>query len=248
MPYTTEERSKIAEEKSRDAHGHFVSKNTPPQSTIKTDVKVETPFSSKKDDGIDEPLVSFSIQNPFKKILHWLNDIRKHQTTSFSFKMKVPLLALPIFIGLLGGAFQLFFSLGKHAEKQEIAALPTPTPIVIVQPTATPAPVLVSRLGTIKATYQVEYLLSPSPLPSSTVILSDNEGSQSATPTEIPPTPTPVPTRFVLVKGEDITFLIVPSEVNLSYYLNRKVLITGLYDKMTDTLKISKSSDIEILP
>jgi len=243
------------ENKPRDADGRFVNANADPFQTTKTTLETSGPINiitKPPKDNFDEPLVSVKIQNPFKKILHWLNDIRKKQTTTFDFKIKIPLLALPIFFAVLGTTFQFFFNLGQAKEKQDIASLPTPTPIIIIKPSATPAPVLVSRLGTIKATYQVQALLRPSPLPSPTVILSDSEGSQSALvspkPTAEAETPTPVPARFVLVKGEDIIFLIVPPEVSLSYYQNKRVLITGLYDKMTDTLKINKVSDIEILP
>ncbi len=237
MPVSKHE--KTARSQARDAHGHFISKGTPPQATIKTKIKVDTPFSQAKakDPWLNDPLVSLSIQNPFKKVLYWLNDIRKHQTTSFDFKIKIPLIALPVFLAVLGGVFQLFFSFGKSVQKQEIAAQPTPTPIVIIQPTKPPVPIMVSKLGTIKATYQATALLSPT----TPVIPSVVEVSPS-------PTSTPVPTRFVLVKGEDITFLVVPPDVNLAYYLNRRVLITGLYDKTKDTLQISKSGDIEILP
>lgn len=105
-------------------------------------------------------------------------------------------------------------------------------------------------MGIIKATYQVENLISPTiPIFQITpIVIASDEAKQSPSPTQIPPTPTPVPTRFVLEKGETITFLIVPSTINLSYYLNRKVLITGLYDKAKNTLQISKSGDIEVLP
>lgn len=240
--------------KPRNAEGQFVSGDTDPFTTTKTILETSGPvniITKPPKDNFDEPLVSVKIQNPFKKILHWLNDIRKKQTTTFDFKIKIPLLALPIFFAVLGGTFQFFFALGQAQEKKEIVTKPTPTPIVIMQPTAIPAPVVVSRMGTIKATYQVESLL-PSPIP--TIAPTDTQSSSSAiaspqagTPTQIPPSPTPAPSRFVLVKGEGITFLIVPPEVSLNYYLNRRVLITGLYDKMTDTLKISKTNDIEIL-
>src|SRR4030042_3318435 len=46
----------------------------------------------------EKPLVSFSISNPFKKILYWLDQIRKKQTTTFVLKVSVPLIALPVFI------------------------------------------------------------------------------------------------------------------------------------------------------
>ena len=227
-------------EKPRDAEGRFVNEDTDPIATTKTTFETTGPvhvITKPPNDNLDEPLLSVQIQNPFKKLLHWLNDIRKKQTTTFDFKIKIPLLALPIFFAVLTGAFQFFFNLGQAKEKQEILALPTPTPIVIIQPTATPAPILVSRLGTIKPTYQVQNLISPSLFP--TAVASDS--AQEATPTLSP-------IRFVLVKGEDITFLVVPEDVNLSSYSNRRVLITGLYDKTTDTLTVQKTSDIELLP
>ncbi|MBI2430397.1 MAG: hypothetical protein HYV39_00030 [Candidatus Levybacteria bacterium] len=220
----------------RDAEGRFVGENVDPITTTKTTLETSGPINivtKPPKENFDEPLLSVKVQNPFKKLLHWLNEIRKKQTTTFDFKIKIPLLALPIFFAVLGGAFSFFFNLGQTKEKEAIAALPTPTPIVIIKPTATPAPVFVSRMGTIKATYQVTELLSV-----------DTEASSSAE-TE---TPTPIPSRFVLVKNDDITFLVVPPEVSLNYYLNKRVLISGWYDKLKDTLSIAKSSDIEILP
>lgn len=234
-------------DKPRDAEGRFVDQNTDPAETVKTTFETTGPINvitKPAKDNFDEPLVSVKIQNPFKKILHWLNDIRKKQTTTFDFKIKIPLLALPIFFAVLGGAFQFFFNLGQAKEKQVVAAMPTPTPIIIVQATPTPAPILISRMGTIKATYQVAALLSPT----TTITTQEpNEASLSAT-IEPSATPTLIPTRYVLVKGEDVTFLIVPSSVSLENYRNKKVLITGLYEKATDTLRINKTSDIEILP
>lgn len=258
MPYTAEERRRNSQGESRDAHGHFISQKPkgepnplpptgqttlppPVQPTTQTvKVQVETPHQ--QSNANSDSLVSLNIKNPLTVFTRsFMKAINKPMTIKIP-----PLYAFPILIGTLGVIPLSFFGLGKQVEKEKLAALPTPTPIVIIQPTATPAPILVSRTGTIKATYQVQYLLSPSPIP--TTAPTDTQSSSSATPTENPPTPTPVPTRFVLEKGGDITFLNIPSDINLSYYLNRKVLITGLYDKMTDTLKISKSGDIEVLP
>lgn len=221
----------------RDARGRFVRKDTPPQDAAETTLKTTGPLntlSKKPDPSFEEPLISFSIQNPFKRILYWLNDIRKKQTTTLDLKIKIPLIALPVFLIVLGGAFQAFFSLGRYTQKQEILAKPTPTPKVITQLTKPPEPVLVSKMGIIKATYQVNDLLSPTP------------ASASSTPTVYP---TAIPSRYVLVgRSDQIIFLLASSELSLNYYLDRRVLVTGLYDKMANTLKVGKASDIEVLP
>lgn len=244
MPYTKEEHQQVAAKAKRDQFGHFAKKGAPeskPEGQQTQEVKsVKVEVETVQKTRHDAPLVSFAIQNPFKYLVRFLNKVRKENTVTVKIP---PLIAIPVLIVFVT-AIPASFGLGKQVEQEKIAALPTPTPIVIVKPTLTPAPIMVSKLGTIKATYQMQYLLSPSPY----AFASPQASAEAGTPTEILPTPTSVPTRFVLVKGEDITFLIVPSDVNLSYYLNRRVLITGLYDKMTDTLKISKSGDIEVLP
>ncbi len=241
MPYTKEEHQQVAQEAARDQLGHFVKKPpevkpevVPPLQTVK--VQIDTPKQKPND---SDNLVSLNIKNPLAVFTRSLmKAINKPMTIKIP-----PLYAFPILIGTLGIIPFSFFGLGKQVEKEKIAALPTPTPIVIIQPTATPAPVMVSRMGIIKATYQVTALLSPI----TSVIPSAVEGSPSAT-MEPSPTPTPVPNRFLLVNGSTITFLVVSSTVNLSSYLNRKVLITGLFDKTKNTLQISKSGDIEVLP
>ncbi len=256
MPFNPQKRSQTAKGESRGSHGQFVSskpKANPippvqlsPTQTVK--VQVETPQKQNDPDS----LVSLNIKNPLAVFTRSLTKaINKPMT------IKVPpLYAFPIIIATLGVIPLSFFGLGKQVEKEKIAALPTPTPIVIVQPTATPAPILVSRMGTIKATYlaprslgEVGSIFPTPPISQITqMVIASDEAKQSISPTEIPPTPTPVPTRFVLEKGETITFLIAPPTVNLSYYLNRKVLISGLYDKTKNTLHINKSGDIEVLP
>ncbi len=247
MPYTKEEHQEVAQKATRDQFGHFVKKppqpspssppNSPPTQTVK--VQVEAPKQKQND---ADNLVSLNIKNP---IALFTRSLMKAINNPMTIKIP-PLYAFPILIATLGVIPLSFFGLGKQVEKEKIAALPTPTPIVILQPTATPAPVLVSRTGIIKATYQVQALLSSSP--SITIAPADTQSSSSATPTEIPPTPTPIPNRFILVNGQAITFLVAPQELNFSYYLNRKVLVTGFYDKIKNTLQINKSEDIEVLP
>lgn len=218
-----------------------------PEVDIKTDLETHKVIHDKE--RLDEPLVSFSIQNPFKRLLYWINDFRKKQTTTFDFKIKIPLLALPIFLALLGSAFQIFFSLGKSVEKKEIAALPTPTPVIIIQPTTPPLPLIISRLGTIKATYH----LTPT-LPTFAPVTSPNDqgASSSGIPTSSPkmyPEEVVKVERYVLIdKNEELTFLVIPKTLSLNNYLNQRVLVTGLFDQNKNFLTIEKNSDIELMP
>jgi len=104
MSYTYKERRDNTKKQLRDADGHFI-----PDSPFKPKVKNTS--------SVSDPLFSFTINNPFKKILHWLDYLRKHHTTSFNFKIKVPLIALPFFLFAIFALFQGFFSLGQYTKK-----------------------------------------------------------------------------------------------------------------------------------
>lgn len=52
----------------------------------------------------DETIIDIKVQNPLRKIIHILEEIKKHQSTTFSFRFTIPLIALPIFLLI---AFQL---------------------------------------------------------------------------------------------------------------------------------------------
>ncbi|MDA1316908.1 MAG: hypothetical protein O3B87_02680 [bacterium] len=219
MAYTAKKRREYSKKQVRDEDGHFI-----PFKDITTESKVQTPFphTETKKSTYDDPLVSIKVNNPFVKILKWLDYIRKHQTTTFNFKMNIPLIALPVFLMVMMGIFQGFFSLGQYSKKKEIEAIPTPTPIIIMEPTATPAPLSISKLGTITATYQ--------------------------TPGDSNQSPTPVISRYILVDAEDrITFLIIPPTLNMNQYLNRRVLVSGMYDPSHLTLTLKDQSDVEIV-
>lgn len=224
----------------RDGNGRFIKKGTDPADAVRTQTSISSP-PPPPESPLDEPLVSFSVQNPFKKILHWLDDLRRHQTTTFDFKIKIPLIALPIFLVVLAGAFQYFFSLGKQSAQN---VLPTPT----AMPTVKPSPILISKVGVIKATYQVLAETDEASTPSPIITLSEVEGPPPTLTST--PTPTPIPpSRYVLVDKDDkIFFLITPSNLSLQRYLNQRVLVTGMYDAQKETIEINQSSDIEILP
>ncbi len=242
------------EKKIRDAEGKFVSKKTDPVDTAKKTVEVSGPITvvreAIKDPSIDKPLVSVQINNPFRKLFLWIKEIKNKQTTTFEFKIKIPLIALPVFLVVLGSAFTFFFNLGKDAQKQsEAPAVVVPTPI------ATKAAILTSKVGTIKGTYQVLGLMAQA-LETSTPTPSGQTVNPTTAPTSTPsptptntPTPTPLPSRYVLLdKDEKIIFLVVPSAIRMDKYIDKRVLVTGLYDEEKRTLDVKKASDIEVLP
>lgn len=235
-----------AKERLRDGDGKFVTKDTPPEETATKSVEVSGPIQVVKealaDPSIDKPLLSVTVNNPFRKLLQWIKEIKNKQTTTFEFKVKVPLIALPVFLVVLGSAFTFFFNLGKETEKQNTKVSALPSPVISVIPTSIPAPYLTSKVGIVKGTYQV---------------LAAESDNITPTPTSLPPTPTPTLTptptpplsRFVLLdKDEKITFILSPNSLKMENYINRRVLITGLYDQDKNTISIKTSKDMEILP
>src|SRR3989338_5730278 len=76
------------------------------RSTINTEITTDSPAEAGVIPEFEKPLVAVTVNNPFKKILYWLDQIRKHQTTTFALKLSIPLIALPVVI--LG-----VFSLGR---------------------------------------------------------------------------------------------------------------------------------------
>jgi len=216
----------------RDEHGKYIDADP-----IKTETKISTPIPPRDtgtDSSADKPLFSFQINNPFAKFIKWLDYIRKHQTTTFNVKIKIPLIALPVFLVVAFGLFQGFFTLGQYTKKKEIEAIPTPTPIVIIEPTATPAPVSTSKLGVISATYQSPYAIP-------TV-------SSATTDAAMNPSPTPEVSRYILVDKDDrVTFLLIPESIDMGKYLGRRVLVNGMYDAPRLTLTIKTASNLELV-
>lgn len=249
---TSEKLKAHANSMPRDAKGHFIKAGTDPATTVATEVSTQSPLPTiqkppKKEKGdLDAPLVV--INNPFRKLLHWFDEIRRKQTTTFDLKVSVPLIALPIFLIVLGGAFQYVFTLGKQTA---LTNQPTPTPKSALQ-----TPIPISKVGIIKGTYATVLAdeVTPTLLPTNTPIPATPTNTPvppTFTPTPTPTlTPTPIPpSRFVLVdKDEKIFFLITPTSLLLNRYLNQRVLITGMYDAQKETITIKKSADIEVLP
>ena len=142
-----EDSRKQAKLQLRDEHGHFVK-----GATVKATASVSAP-PAKEIVDFEKPLVSVSITNPFKKILYWLDQIRRRQTTTLAIKLSIPLIALPV---IIVGVFSLGRIYGINFQKTQTP--PAPSPVI-----PSPAPVQISKAGTLKiakGTTQTRYLLS----------------------------------------------------------------------------------------
>lgn len=142
MPaYTSEQAKEMVKGRRRDARGHFIKE----ASSLKAPAILPIP-------DFEKPLLQVSLNNPFKKILYWLDLIRRHQTTTLAFKLSIPLIALPL---VIAGVFTLGRFSGISFQK-------TQQPAVIV-PSPKPDPI-VSRAGTLKiaVSAQTKYLLAVS--------------------------------------------------------------------------------------
>ncbi len=217
---------------------------------VKRSKTPETKDTKPKDD-VDN-LFSFHFQffNPLRWFMRFLEKLEKDKTGQIT--IKIPFLWYLTFLVIMfggGGVIGAFafaptqFVKGQLTERNIWVSKPTPTPIVIVP---TPAPVLVTRLGIIKATYQVQNLIptstpTPTPHPDST---SSAEMSVS-TPA---PSVSPSVVRFVLMTDTyKLIYLKTPPEMSLQRYIGYKALVTGYYTSATNTIALDKLADLEIL-
>ncbi len=211
-------------------------------------IDVTSPYTPRR----PSPIVSISINHPITKALRKIKNFLTHKQTLFStsFTIKVtPIVAIVSFFGiaaLFGGGITTAFNFGKTVEQRFLAstATPTPTPqIIMKQPTI----IIVSRSGTIKATYQMPPDVSNTPQP--TLSQTGNEGSLSASHTMPTPTlkPTPAVLRYILLSRSGSIVFLITATVHLQNYLNLPVLLTGAFDSAKNTLTIAKPEDIEVL-
>lgn len=156
---------------------------------------------AKEEGEIERPLVSVNVNNPFSWILKWINTLRKKQTTTITFRLGVPLIALPVLVLALGS---LFFSLGRITS-------PTPTPTAI--PQATPSATIVSKVGQLK-------------------LIEKGEETE----------------YFLLLPGGAALRLQIPSLVDTEALENKRILASGVFDSDSNTLKVDKLADLEVLP
>jgi hypothetical protein len=210
------------------------------------------PTSAKED--IDNLFTfQFRIFNPVRWFMHFLEKLEKDKTGQIT--IKIPFLWYLTFLVIMfggGGVIGAFafaptqFLKGQLAERNIWVSKPTPTPVVIIP---TPAPVLVTRLGIIKATYQVQNLIptstpTPSPRPDASAS-SALQGTVTLTPE---PSISPSVVRFVLMTDTyKLIYLRTPPEISLQRYIGYKALVTGYYTSSTNTIALDKLADLEIL-
>ena len=114
-------------EKPRGAGGKFISENEASNVTeedlpnlISKSSKMTGALKDLKEEKekeeLEKPLVTLSVNNPISWFMKVVNNLKKKQTTTFTFRLGIPLIALPIFIGVFAG---LFFGLGKITTKEE---------------------------------------------------------------------------------------------------------------------------------
>ena len=143
----------------RDEHGHFIK-----SAKVNIRTSAVTPFDPagpvgtggrerSRIDEFEKPLLQVSITNPFRKILYWLDQIRRHQTTTFAIKLSIPLIALPV---VIAGVFSLGRIYGINFQKSQASPLPSPTTRYQIPDT------FLSRAGTLKIAVgdTTRYLLS----------------------------------------------------------------------------------------
>lgn len=71
------------------------------------DPQETTPLEKKVVKNSSDDLLDIQVHNPLHKIIKILEDIKNHQSTTFSLHLTIPLIALPIFIAVLFGVFQM---------------------------------------------------------------------------------------------------------------------------------------------
>lgn len=183
----------------RDTHGRFVKANI----TAKTEVKTPIPTTNPE---FEKPVLSVTVNNPIKKILYWLDQIRKHQTTTFAVKLSIPLIALPV---LVFAAFQL----GRGSVVLPFLNFTSVSPTPLVKPSTSPSPgVPYSRSGTLKIARTgnlAKYVLA-------------------------------------LKNGENV-LLDIPINMDLAKYQNKLVLITGIFERQSNLIKVTEIAEIEVI-
>ncbi len=135
---------------SRNSEGRFVSKDVTSEDLPKLVHKSSEMTGALNDlqeekerAEVGKPLVSVSVNNPISWFMKWLKDLKKKQITTFTFKLGVPLVALPIIIiALLSFIVAMSARSEKNSKGEAVASItPTPSPGSVY---------IMSKSGTLK--------------------------------------------------------------------------------------------------
>ena len=182
----------------RDERGRFVKANQ-----ITTQTSVSTPIANVNPE-FEKPVLQVTVTNPLKKILYWLDQIRKKQTTTFAIKLSIPLIALPV---IIFAAFQV----GRSSVVLPFIKYPPATSNQLPATSPSPSPVPYSRSGILKVAKtegQIKYVLA-------------------------------------LKNGENV-LLEVPTNIQLTKYQNKQVLVTGYYNRQANVISVLEIAEIEL--
>lgn len=138
-----------ATEKPRGKAGQFISKEKAENVSVedlpslvskssKMTGALKTLQKAKEEEELEKPLFSVSINNPISWLLKWFNQLRKKQTTTITFRLGIPLIALPVVITAFAA---LFFGLGKVTTPKEEVIVEKPVPVTVYP---------LSRVGTLR--------------------------------------------------------------------------------------------------
>lgn len=135
MPYTKEEHQEVALKMERDQHGHFSKKSEQSNPSnpskpsdpsklafLKSIFPTGTSFSK---DADEDTLIDVHVNNPLKRIVDLLQDIKKQKVFSFSLKGSLGLAGVALVltgIGLFGGS-QAFCTKGVQSHIGTIKTL-----------------------------------------------------------------------------------------------------------------------------
>lgn len=225
-----------------------MAKSTAKDKTLtKSSLKVESGSgSSPKYTRKYDNLVSFQFKifNPLKWAMLYLQRIEQDRDGKIT--LHIPFIwYLAFLLFMVGGSSAMGALLtgptsyvqGQIAERMLWQTMPTPTPIVIIP---TPAPLLVTKLGTLKATYQVRDMI-PSPTPASASATESAEMAELALLTK-------PPLRYVLLtENDDLIFLTVPINLSLNNLVGNRVLVTGYFDVFSRNLALHTTDDVEVV-
>ncbi len=217
--------------------------NTLTKSSLKVEGdNVSSPKYTRKYDNLVS--FQFKIFNPLKWAMLYLQRIEEDRDGKIT--LHIPFIwYLAFLLFMIGGSSAVgalitgptSYIQGQVAERMRWQLMPTPTPIVIIP---TPAPLLVTKLGTLKATYQVKGMIpSPTPVP--------GNASESAKIAEFALLTNP-PLRYVLImENNDLIFLKVPINLSLNNLVGNRVLVTGYLDVSSRNLALNTTDDVEVV-